>query len=226
MLVMETILMNRVISIFSVLALAAIYSATASATISYELRSVDTGTLDVTVPGGAGTIVAYELYLQSDEPNITTVFGSIAVDPNFLTFLPNPDSFAPGQIYFNLSTFEGIARVSHPALNPGDPDGVVRAANFAAVSSPGVTDAEALLATIAFETTGMAGASNIEVIYQIGDDVTVDGVSQGMAVETATIAAGLNVGVITVPEPTSLLLSCASLGSVALIVRRRQASRG
>jgi len=147
------------------------------------------------------------------ETQLTSLFVSTFVDPTVLEFVSGT---SPGQILFNTSTFEGVARVSQPVNGvPGDDDGRVRAANFATATATGsgISSANQLIATLTFKAVGN-GSVSIQALVVLGsDEVTVATVSITESVGTTDSA------VITVPEPSSAALALAALGTVAWIKR-------
>jgi PEP-CTERM motif len=164
----------------------------------------------------AGDQISIQLRMDTEgETQITSVFNSLGVDPGLLSFVSGT---SPGQILFNTSTFEGVARVSQPALNPGDPAGQVRAANFAAAGPSGVSSANQLLATVIFEAVaGAGGTTSVTQIVTVGDDVTVGGV---VSAYTPAAASG-PITVLPIPEPGTALLMGLGLAGLGVAGRRR-----
>jgi PEP-CTERM motif len=164
----------------------------------------------------AGDQISIQLRLDTEgETQITSVFNSLGVDPALLSFVSGT---SPGQILFNTSTFEGVARVSNPALNPSDPAGQVRAANFAAADPSNIGSANQLLATVIFEAVaGAGGTTAITQIVTVGDDVTVNGV---VSAYTPAAASG-PITVLPIPEPGTALLMGLGLAGLGVAGRRR-----
>lgn len=161
-----------------------------------------------------GEQITVELRMDTElETQIGSVFVSTFVDDAVLSFASGT---SPGQILFNASTFEGVGRVSQPFTLPTDPPGNVRAASFATLTPPGVASDDQLLATLTFDVVG-EGAVNVVALIELGDDVTVDGVSQ------IGLLGFIPSDTITVPEPASMLLSLSALGMVWMVRRRRVA---
>lgn len=159
-------------------------------------------------PGEQFTV---DMFLDTEgETEITSVFVSAEVDPAVLEFVSGT---SPGQILFNFSTFEGVGRVTQPFVLGSDPAGLVRAASFAALTPSGVASSDELLSTLTFEAVG-AGSTPVFGLVAQGDDVTVSGVSVAGSVTFDPSAT------ITVPEPSSVLLSLSALGTVFLVRRR------
>ena len=143
------------------------------------------------------------------ETQITSLFASVFADPSIFTFVSGT---SPGQILFNFSSFEGVARVSQPFVLGTDPAGSVRAASFATANPAGSGQASPsqLLATLTFQATG-AGTASIQSLAQPGDDITVAGVSQ-----VGSVSFGSSAAITVVPEPgTALLMSLGLLGLAA-----------
>lgn len=161
-----------------------------------------------------GEQITVELRMDTElETQIGSVFVSTFVDDAVLSFVSGT---SPGNILFNFSTFVGIAKITDPFVLGTDPLGNVRAASFAALTPPGVASDDQLLATLTFDVVG-EGAVNVVALIELGDDVTVDGVSQ------IGLLGFIPSDTITVPEPASMLLSLSALGMVWMVRRRRVA---
>lgn len=166
-----------------------------------------------TGPLNPGDQFSIDLILDTEgETEITSVFVSVQVDPTVLSFVGGT---SPGQILFNFGTFSGIGRVSEPFTLASDPDGLVRAASFAALSPSGQAESAQLLATLTFEAVG-AGTSAISGLIAQGDDVTVSGASVAGSV---TFGPGQTMEV--VPEPGTALLMGLGLAGLTAAGRRK-----
>ncbi len=156
--------------------------------------------------------ITYRLDTEG-ETQLTSLFVSTFVDPLVLEFVSGT---SPGQILFNTSTFEGVARVSQPVDGVfGDDEGRVRAANFATATAAGsgVSSANQSVATLTFKAVGN-GTVSIQALVVLGsDEVTVATVSVTDLVTTE------DSDVITVPELNSAALALAALGTIGLIRR-------
>ena len=145
------------------------------------------------------------------ETDITSVFVSVGSDASIFAFTGGT---SPGQILFNTSTFEGIARVSQPFVLSTDPAGNIRAASFASLSPSNVSATNQLLATLNFDVRD-PGTTVISVFIAIGDDVTVDGVS---VIGSLTFVE--SVAITVIPEPSTALLMGLGLAGLAAAGRR------
>ena len=183
-------------------------SAVTASAISISIGNPSATTLNV----GQSFTIDVTLDTQG-ETQVTSVFASVFADPALFNFVSGT---SPGQILFNASTLEGVAKASDPFTIFSDPNGFVRAASFATANATGsgVASNNQLLATLTFQAVG-AGAAALDVLFQNGDDVTVAQTSV-----TGTVATGSS-GVITVvPEPGTALLMGLGLFGIAASGRR------
>jgi len=155
-----------------------------------------------------------ELRMDTEgDTQINAVGVSVFADPTLFAFVSGT---SPGQILFNIDTFEGVARVSQPFTLATDPDGLVRAASFAALSPSGVGSANQLLATLTFQAVG-AGSGALTNLLAQGDDILSNGASVAGSVSSQPSAS-----ITVVPEPGTALLMGLGLSGLAVAGRRRQ----
>lgn len=184
-----------------------LFSAASASAISFFFNNESATTL---LPGDTFSI---QLRMDTEgESQITSVFVSVSSDASVFAFTGGT---SPGQILFNTSTFEGIARVSQPFVLSTDPAGNIRAASFAALSPSNVSATNQLLATLNFDVLD-PGTTVISVFIATGDDVTVNGVSM---IGDLTFVESVEITVI--PEPGTALLMGLGLAGLAAAGRRR-----
>ncbi|MBW1883823.1 MAG: PEP-CTERM sorting domain-containing protein [Deltaproteobacteria bacterium] len=191
-----------------------LFSASSASALALSLVAMTGTTLNI------GENVTMELRLDTEgETNLTSLFASVGND-NPGTF-PFVSGTSPGQILFNTSTFEGVARVSQPVADvPGDAPGRVRAASFA-TSNPtgsGVSSANQLLATLTFIATGLGVANIVPLLIVGSDEVTVNQISV-----TGSVRIAGPVSITVIPEPSTALLMGLGLAGLAGAGRCRTA---
>ena len=167
-----------------------------------------------------GETVTVKLYLDTgSETMVTSVFTSVGNDnPSALSFTSGT---SPGQILFNTSSFEGVARVSQPTTGvAGDAAGRVRAANFATATptGSGVSSANQLLATLIF--TGDA-AGSIDLAPLLVTSGNLDEFTVAHASVAGSVSLGGPVTITVIPEPGTALLMGLGLAGLAAAGRRR-----
>ena len=169
---------------------------------------------------GLGDTVTVELLMDTEgETQVTSVFTSVGNDNSLALSFTSGTS--PGQILFNTSTFEGVARVSNPVDGvPGDAAGRIRAANFATATptGSGVASAKQLLATLIFTGTQVGDAILAPLAIVGSDEVTVATVSV-----TGQVSLGEPLSITVIPEPGTALLMGLGLAGLTAAGRRRMA---
>jgi hypothetical protein len=167
-----------------------------------------------------GETVTVKLYLDTGvETQVTSVFTSVGNDnPSALSFTSGT---SPGAILMNMSTFEGVPRVSQPTTGvAGDAAGRVRAASFATATptGSGVSSANQLLATLIF--TGDAAGS-----IDLAPLLVTSGNPDEFTVATVSVAGSVSLGgpvtITVIPEPGTALLMGLGLAGLAAAGRRR-----
>jgi hypothetical protein len=168
-----------------------------------------------------GETVTVKLYLDTGvETQVTSVFTSVGNDnPSALSFTSGT---SPGAILMNMSTFEGVPRVSQPTTGvAGDAAGRVRAANFATATptGSGVSSANQLLATLIF--TGDAAGSIDLAPLLVTSGSNLDEFTVAHASVAGSVSLGGPVTITVIPEPGTALLMGLGLAGLAAAGRRR-----
>ena len=197
----------KLLILSSVLAILHVAAANAVVSVSHFDNAAGTvpvgGTFDVDV------IAAYD-----GSPILTGIFVSAGWDPDQL-MLVNSIS-APFAIF--AGALGSLAKISDPAVFPGDPLGTIRTVQFGA--NPGQSgngSSAVVITTLTFEVLAEGdGTAEIDVIFNSGDLFLGDGGAP--MPEPGWEVSGV---VVTVPEPASTSLAFSALGSLALIARVR-----
>jgi hypothetical protein len=167
-------------------------------------------------PGETFTV---QLFLDTEgSTQVTTIFMStITADVSKVAFVSGN---SPGQILFNVSSFEGVARAQQASTGvPGDDPGRVRAANFATTNpvGSGIASANQLLTTLTF--VGVApGTTTISPLLELGTNPDSVSIAQVNVTASSTVGPGFSVTV--VPEPGTALLMGLGLAGLGLAGRR------
>ena len=205
----------RLLILSSVLAILHVAAANAAVSVSHFVTQETVpvgGTFDVDV------IAAYD-----GDPILLGVFTSAGWDPAQLMLIDN--TTAPFGIFGGA--LGSLAKLSDPAVFPGDPLGTLRTVQFGAnPGQSGNAGPDVLITTLTFEVLSAGdGTAEIDVVFNSGDLFLGEGPGgegTGEILPPDATVAGV---VVTVPEPASTTLAFSALGSLALIARWRNRRR-